>query len=729
MTLSIWRYSHLMLAISSFIFILLASITGIILAVAPISEQLEPYKIEGLETITLAQTVHTFQDTYPEIIELSIDHNDFVIASVFTEEGENLNGYFNPRTAAYLGATIKPSPFFQWVTNFHRSLFLKSTGRFLVGFCSLLLLLIAITGSILILKRQKRLVKVFSKIVKEDFNQYWHIILGRLSLIPIIILTLTGVYLSLEKFDALPNTKINHHIDYDSLQSTPQIATVEFDIFKRTSLSDLKSIEFPFSKDVEDVFTIQLHQKNMLVNQYTGSIISEIKTPLWQLLSGISLNLHTGKGSIIWALILAIASANILFFIYSGFAMTFKRRASKFKNVCRLKEAEFLLLVGSENGSTNQFANVFYKQLVAQGKKVFITQMNAFEYLPNTKHIIIFTATYGQGEPPSNAKKFLKRLYLTASNNTVSYSVVGFGSLAYENFCQYALDVDAALQRKFTQLLPPYKINDKSIETFTQWVSHWSKTMQLDINIPETALKTTPKKLKSYEVIGKTTPDETVDDTFLIRLKPTSYSKFSSGDLLAIYPKNDHRERLYSIGKIDKQLQLSIKLHHKGIGSNLLNNLDIGNILRARIIRNTAFHMPKTSKPIIMIANGTGVGPFLGMLDQNKHKTIDLYLGLKTAKSKALYHEQLQLALNAQQLKEVHYAISRAENQCYVQDLLLEDDIHVANTLKQNGTIMICGSLAMYEGVLEVLKYITAKHLNTSVEHYIHKRQIRSDCY
>lgn len=133
MTISIWRYSHLALAVSSFVFILLASVTGIILAFQPISEQMQPYHVSDLGQVSLAETVAVFKKNYSEIIEINIDANGFVAASVFTEDGENLEGYFNPETAQYLGEKIKPSPFFQWVTNFHRSLFLKSTGRFLVG--------------------------------------------------------------------------------------------------------------------------------------------------------------------------------------------------------------------------------------------------------------------------------------------------------------------------------------------------------------------------------------------------------------------------------------------------------------------------------------------------------------------------------------------------------------------------------------------------------------------
>jgi len=68
MTISIWRYSHLALAISSFAFIFMASVTGIILAFQPISEQIKPYKVASFNEITLAETLENFKSRYPEII-------------------------------------------------------------------------------------------------------------------------------------------------------------------------------------------------------------------------------------------------------------------------------------------------------------------------------------------------------------------------------------------------------------------------------------------------------------------------------------------------------------------------------------------------------------------------------------------------------------------------------------------------------------------------------------
>jgi sulfite reductase (NADPH) flavoprotein alpha-component len=183
MTISIWRYSHLILAISSSLFIIIASLTGAVLAFEPISNKLNPYAIEDVNTISVTETIIALQKKYDEISTIEVDENSFVTASVITKEGESKKFYINPKNGEKVGDLIDKHPLFEFATNLHRSLFLKSTGRFLIGFVSFLLLLIALTGFILIAKRQGGFHLFFSKIIKENSNQYYHIIFGRYFLI------------------------------------------------------------------------------------------------------------------------------------------------------------------------------------------------------------------------------------------------------------------------------------------------------------------------------------------------------------------------------------------------------------------------------------------------------------------------------------------------------------------------------------------------------------------
>tara|TARA_R110002049_G_scaffold154161_1_gene318620 strand:+ start:11307 stop:13490 length:2184 start_codon:yes stop_codon:yes gene_type:complete len=727
MTISIWRYSHLTLAVSSFVFILLASVTGIMLAFQPISEQLESYKISGFESVTVAETIFHLNEKYPEVLDVQVDANQFVLASVVNNEGESLNGYIDPKTAEFIGDEIVTSKFFKWVTNFHRSLFLKSIGRFFVGLCSFLLFLIAVSGTILILKRQGGLKQFFSKVINENFNQYWHVVLGRLSLIPIIIITITGVYLSAEKFDLLPKSSTNHQVDFETLSATSKQNIQDFSIFKNTKLSEVKSIEFPFSDDVEDYFILALKDKEILVNQFTGDVISEINYPLVTLFSDLSLLLHTGQGSILWSIILAIATVNILFFIYSGFAMTLKRRQSKLKNKYNKDASKYVILVGSENGSTLPFAIQLQQQLLKAGETVYITELNNYDTFSKVEHIIILTATYGDGEAPTNANKFLERLKTVVQLRDISYSVVGFGSLAYPNFCKFAFDVDSAMNLQFQQELNVCTINDKSVESFVEWVNLWNENRKLSVHISKEKLAIKPRLNHTLTVVNKTKVEGHPDDTFLITLKPNT-KKFTSGDLLAIYPRNDYRERLYSIGKVNNNIQLSVKIHQNGLGSSFLNSLNKGDSFKARILQNTAFHFPKKASKVILISNGTGLAPFLGMIAQNTNQIeTHLYCGLRQNESFNLYNSAIKESQNKNQITRLNLVFSKETPKKYVQDLLKRDALFVSETIKNKGVIMICGSLAMQKDVLAILNVITIQNLSEPLE--VFKNQIRTDCY
>ena len=199
--------------------------------------------------------------------------------------------------------------------------------------------------------------------------------------------------------------------------------------------------------------------------------------------------------------------------------------------------------------------------------------------------------------------------------------------------------------------------------------------------------------------------------------------RFSSGDLLAITPKNDNIKRLYSVGKIDNDILLSIKKHEFGVCSNLLFNLKTANTLLARIERNKAFHFNKKSKKTILIANGTGIAPFLGML-HNPLKT-HLFWGARNKESLKMYAPFLTNLNN----ENIHITYSQEQNKGYVQDLILKEQALIASTLKNNGTIMICGSIAMMNGVVAVLEAISLKQLNTPLSKFKNNKQIKTDCY
>ncbi len=729
MIVSVWRYSHFCLAVSSFILLTLAALTGIILAFEPIKENAKGYKVNHFDTVTLAHSIPVLKEKMPELQELSVNDYNFVTANYTDKSGHDKTVYINPVNGTILGVPQKQSPFFEWVTSLHRSLFLHETGRLIVGIVAFLLILIAISGIGLIVQRQKGFRRFFASIEKTSFAQYYHTVFGRLSLFFILAIAITGTYLSVSRFIIKP-TKIAAKVDDSNIKEEPKIDWKDFPIFKQTKLEDVTAIQFPFSDFPEDYFTLKLKDREVCVNQFTGEILAQQLYPKSQSLADFSLRWHTGRSNVVWAVVLAITAAYILFFIYSGLIISWKRVKNKTKNKFKSKDCKTIILVGSENGSTYRFASSVFQQLLKQGEKVFISDLDTYSLYPKAEQMLILTSTYGEGDPPSNAKKFLSLLEKIPQQQNVKFSVVGFGSRSYQHFCGFAENVDAALSEQSwaEPLMELYTVNEKSPQDFSNWLTEYAKLTNTNLSLSKDLLSSHLKELSNIKIIEKTNID--VENTFLIRMKFKKINKISSGDLLAIYPKNDHRERLYSIGKVNDILQLSVKLHEHGLGSQHLYSLQSGETINARIVKNQHFHFPKKAKEIVMISNGTGIAPFLGMISENKRKIpCQLYCGFRTSASFQLYKPLLDDCILDNKLSQYNLALSREEEELYVSHLLEKDEKHIAEMLKNKGVIMICGSLSMQKDVFAVLEKICKDHHLETIETYQANSQILTDCY
>ncbi|KGT08464.1 PepSY domain-containing protein [Elizabethkingia anophelis] len=731
MTLSIWRYAHLTLAILTFSFLIVASSTGVILAYDAAQEKVQPYRVDDFSELNLAQSLPELRKVFPEITEITVDHNQFVTLEGFDQEGKEVKAYINPKTGKILGKPIEKSEFINWVTSLHRSLFLKETGRFAVGIISFLLMLISISGLILIIKRQQGVKHFFDKIKKDFFSQYFHVVSGRLLLIPVLVIAITGTYLFMIRFEFIPKGK-NENVVIKKNNDESEKKIAEFPIFKETKFNNVKKIEFPFIEDEpEEYFVLKLKDREISVNQINGNIVKEEKYPLTTIYDNLSLSLHTGRGSVTWAIILGLASLNILMFIYSGFVITFKRTRNKIRNKYKAEDAEIVILVGSENGSTLGFASHIHSQFNSAGKKSFLTELNHYKVFPKAQHILVFTSTYGLGDAPTNAKHFKNLLPKFPQNQKVKYSVVGFGSKAYDDFCGYAIEIDQLLgeQNWAEPQLALHTVNDRSTTEFAEWAKQWSyETMIPLASAPSLYNQKTPP-LKPMKVVGKSEIVEEVT-TFKILLKPGRTLSFKSGDLLAIYPDNDHKERFYSIGKVDGAIQLVVKLYENGLGSGFLYKLKEGQEIKARIVKNSEFHLPKKANKVAMISNGTGIAPFLGMIEENSKETeAHLYCGFRrSSKLTKSYEDFAAENIQKGKLTKLNLAYSREEQSQYVMDLVKRDAIFFIDLLTQGGYIMICGALKMQHDLEDLLRDLCTQQ-NKNYEDYKANGQILTDCY
>lgn len=256
--------------------------------------------------------------------------------------------------------------------------------------------------------------------------------------------------------------------------------------------------------------------------------------------------------------------------------------------------------------------------------------------------------------------------------------------------------------------------------------------MGIHVDVPRENDATKPRKTpKKFRVLSKTTAQESADDTFLISLKAEKKTKFKSGDLLAIYPHMDTHERLYSIGKdADGEILLSIKRHEFGLCSNYLNDIKVGDSIDAVKVKNPEFHL-KSSQNAIMIATGTGIAPFLGMIQDNEQrKNISLYWGGRNEESFALYKNRIEAFQASGKLQNFIPAYSRVgAEKIYVQHLIARDGKLFAEALKNGSILLICGSISMQREVIDALTKICEENGLKPLNHYQKRGQVKMDCY
>ena len=152
-----------------------------------------------------------------------------------------------------------------------------------------------------------------------------------------------------------------------------------------------------------------------------------------------------------------------------------------------------------------RFARQIHDLLILNRKTVHIDYLNNFKGVHKNQNLIIISSTYGEGDPPHNAKKFTKRLKQFPIKNHLTYSVVGFGSKKYPDYCKYAIKLDSLLQKnEFSNCNTPiHLVNKQSQKEFDKWKKEWCKNNEIkyvNSKIDEF------HEFEKFKVIGITNP-------------------------------------------------------------------------------------------------------------------------------------------------------------------------------------------------------------------------------
>jgi len=174
-----------------------------------------------------------------------------------------------------------------------------------------------------------------------------------------------------------------------------------------------------------------------------------------------------------------------------------------------------------------------------------------------------------------------------------------------------------------------------------------------------------------------------------------------------------------------------------GLGSGVLcQELDIGQSIELSLQVHPNFHL-QLEAPMIWVATGTGIAPFIGFLMQllqmfpGSRPKIILYFGVRHPEEDYLYQDFLE-SCRDQGVIDLRVVFSRAQQEKqYVQHKMVEQIDEVSTLIRQNGHVYVCGSEPMWDEVEGVLQHAVASgcenleqaksHWNQFVEASLHK--------
>ncbi len=135
------------------------------------------------------------------------------------------------------------------------------------------------------------------------------------------------------------------------------------------------------------------------------------------------------------------------------------------------------ILFGSQTGTAESLAKRAARDAGKRGFAATVMDMAAFTpvQLAQEKNVLIITSTYGDGEPPDNAKALHAALGAAANTSPLSglrFSVCGLGDTNYVQFNQCAKDFDARLEALgATRAAPRAECDLEYEDKFAGWLN------------------------------------------------------------------------------------------------------------------------------------------------------------------------------------------------------------------------------------------------------------------
>ncbi|SHL91340.1 PepSY domain-containing protein [Vreelandella subglaciescola] len=719
------RKLHSLPGLIAALFAIVLAVTGAILSFSPALERANA-SVPAAGQVSVAELADTVARHYPGAEQIKRTPSGTLIV-YYTRDGDVGADRIDPRTGQAI-APYAPSSFSRWVKNLHRSLLLDTPGRMVAGITALAMIVLTISGTLLLAARLGGWRQLLRPI-RGTLSQRLHLELGRAALLGLLLSGLTGAYLSATTFGLAPEG-VEAEPDFPLEVSGGTPAAIDtLPVLQATDLNDLRELVYPYPDDPTDMYSLETHQGAGFIDQASGEWLSYQPHDATHSVYALIYQLHTGEGLWWLGLILGLSALTVPVMAITGAMIWWKRRRSRPKIVANsgANAADSVILVGSEGNTTWGFAKTLHDSLTQAGHRVHTAPMNqlASRYR-HAKRLFILTATYGDGDAPASASRFLTRLDNITDTPQLPVAVLGFGDQQFPQFCGFAKKIEASLTAKgWPLLLPLDTIDRQSGQAFTRWGNAVGKALGTKLALVHTPTRPRTTALALAErvdygagvqaptdVLRFKAPAASGKTALLSRwLKRTGLPSFEAGDLVGILPPASQTPRFYSLASAstDGVLEICVRQHPHGLCSSFLHALPVGGTIDAFIQPNPNFRPTSGKAPVVLIGAGTGIGPLVGFIRHNKtHHPMHLYWGGRNPQSDFLYETELNAYLTDRRLTQLNAAFSRIDERAYVQDKLTANGPELRRLIDKGAQILVCGGRGMATSVISALDDIIA---------------------
>ena len=713
------RRLHSLPALGAALLFIVVAITGATLSVFPALERADASDVSGLDVATLAARVGTRLAG----VETLVREPSGVLVAYHAQDGTPRVSVVDPATGAAVAEYRVPA-FQRWTRNLHRKLLLDDAGRVATGLAAACLLFVVIAGLLLLARRMGGWRQLLAP-VRGTPLQRLHDETARVVVAGLVLSSATGLFMSLTTFGFVPEGGDAGAFPDGRPSAATPMATAHMPALQALAAARLRQLKFASPDDPDDVIEVETLDGSGTVDPATGRWLDQHTLDGWQRLQATVVMLHTGDGLWWLALLLGACALTVPLLSVTGVLLWLRRHRARprLPANARAQDTDVVLLVGSEGNTSWGFAVALHDALARAGLRVHTTPMNdVSDRHGQARRWLVLTATYGDGEAPAGARRFLDRLSRLRPAAGTSFAVVGFGDRQFPRFCAFATQVHAALAAKgLTALGTPGTVDRQSEPDFRRWCEWLGPALGVALDVRYTPLlpRTTALELVSRSDCGADPQTRTA----VLRFAPVSTPRgwrhwllarlpaFETGDLLGVMAPGGAAPRYYSLasGSADGVVEICVRRQAGGVCSTFLTDLQPGDRIDAFVRPHESFRPQAGSAPVILVGAGTGIGPLIGFIRHNPvQRPMHLYFGARSADDGFLYRDELQQLLLERRLGSLTTAFSRASGRAYVQDRLVDDAQRLRDCIAQGAQVLVCGGRRMAEGVADAWERILA---------------------